>query len=211
MTKKTNKKQEQRQASIEKLLACALNLFVKVGYRATTVDQIVADAGVTKGTLYFYFKTKDEVMLRLLDEAEAFVVDPIESNLRTAGPEASGKLAGFINSQSKLGLTKPQHVLLLILMSIEFGGTGSEIEKRVKAIYSRMYVQLEDLIRQGQSEGTFRSDLDARTLASVVIAGHDGVLVEWYRRTNELTGRELARTLRGVLLSGLLVASPKTA
>jgi hypothetical protein len=65
--------------------------------------------------------------------------------------------------------------------------------------------------RQGQSEGAFRSDTDARTLASIVIAGHDGVLVEWYRRTNELTGRELARTLRGVLLSGLLVASPKTA
>lgn len=207
--KKINKKQEQRQASIEKLLACALNLFVKVGYRATTVDQIVADAGVTKGTLYFYFKTKDEVMLRLLEEAEAYVVNPIADNLQAAGPKASDKLAGFINSQSKLGLTKPQHVLLLILMSIEFAGTGTQIEQCVKAIYSRMYKQLEELICQGQREGTFRTDLDAKTLTSIVIAGHDGVLVEWYRRNNELGGKELARTLRGVLLSGLLVAQSK--
>lgn len=143
-------------------------------------------------------------MLRLLDEAEAYVVDPIADNLRSAGPKASDKLAGFINSQSKLGLTRPQHVLLLILMSIEFGGTGTEIERRVKGIYNRMYVQLEALIHQGQVEGVFRTDLDGRTLASIVIAGHDGVLIEWYRRTNELTGKGLARTLRGVLLGGLL-------
>lgn len=207
MTKKPNKKEEQRAASLENILACALNLFVKNGYRATTIDHIAAKAGLTKGAVYFYFKTKDAIMLRLLEQAEEYVVSPIASHIAEAGPGADAKLVKFIHSQSILGLTRPEHVLLLILVSIEFSGASNEIEDKVKSIYRRMYTAIEGVIVQGQSEGVFRTDLSAHDLTAIVMAGHDGVLVEWYRRPKELTGKSLANTLRATLLHGIMSRS----
>ncbi|MGC2776147.1 MAG: TetR/AcrR family transcriptional regulator [Bradyrhizobium sp.] len=202
--KKLNKKAEQRVASIENILASALDLFVKKGYRVTTIDEIAAKAGLTKGAVYFYFKTKDAILLRLLDEAAGFIVDPISIHIAEAGPTADAKLVKFIHTQSMLGLTRPEHVLLLILISIEFCGTGNEIETRVRAIYRRMYAAIEKVIAQGQCEGVFRTDLRSRELTAIVMAGHDGVLVEWYRRPREITGKSLANTLRAILLHGLM-------
>ena len=56
-------------------MKCALELFVTNGYRATTVDMIGNRAKLTKGAIYFHFKNKEEILLRLLDDAEAIVVN----------------------------------------------------------------------------------------------------------------------------------------
>lgn len=174
------KKDEQRQASIENILRCSLNLFVTNGYRATTLDHIAAKAGLTKGAIYFYFKTKEAIMLKLLDEAEEYVVAPIPDYIKSAGPSADAKLVKFIHTQSQLGLIRPQHVLLLILVSIEFSDTGSEIGARVSAIYDKMYAEVESIVAQGQREHVFQTDLASHDLTAIIMAGHDGVLIEWY-------------------------------
>jgi AcrR family transcriptional regulator len=202
--KKPNKKEGQRTASTENILVCALDLFVKNGYRATTIDVIAAKAGFTKGAIYFHFKSKDAILLRLLDQAEEFVVNPISNHLAEAGPTADAKLVKFIHTQSVLGLKRTEHVLLLILVSIEFCGAGNKIETRVKAIYRRMYTEVEQIIAQGQREGVFRTDFGSRELTTIVMAAHDGVLVEWYRRPREITGKSLASALRATLLHGLM-------
>ncbi len=203
-----NKKEIQRQISTEKILSSALDLCVRVGYSGTTIDTIASQAKLTKGAVYFYFNTKEAILLALLDQAEKWVVDPIPDYLSPEVP-ADEKLVTFIHSQSKVGLTHPQHVLLLILVSIDFAATDSEIEARVRAIYRKMYSYVEQIIEQGQREGVFRSDLSSHQLTAIVIAGHDGVLIEWYRRPKELTGKDLATALRATLLTGLLqYASP---
>ena len=60
-------KREQRAASIEALLGEALALFITQGYHATTVEEIAQAAGLTKGAVYFYFKSKANVLKALLD------------------------------------------------------------------------------------------------------------------------------------------------
>lgn len=202
--KRPNKKEGQRVASTENILASALDLFVKNGFRATTIELIAAKAGLTKGAVYFYFKTKDALLLSLLDEAERFIVDPVSSHIATAGPGADAKLVNFIHNQSLLGVTRPKHVLLLILLSIEFSGAGNEIEARVKSIYLRMYSQIKRVIEQGQRKGVFRADIGSRELTAIIMASHDGVMVEWYRRPYELSGKNLANALRVTLLHGLM-------
>lgn len=198
------KKEVQRRESTEKILSSALDLIVRIGYSGTTIDMIAAQAGLTKGAVYFYFNTKEAILIALLDQAEMWVVDPIPDYLSTSELPADGKLVKFIHNQSQVGLTHPQHVLLLILVSIDFSGAGNEIEARVRTIYQRLYSYVEEIIVQGQREGIFRSDLTSRQLTAIVIAGHDGVLIEWYRRPKELRGKDLATALRATLLTGLL-------
>jgi len=200
---KKNRKEEQRSASIDRILMSALELFVKNGYRATTVEMVAERAGLTKGAVYFYFSSKTAIMLRLVDDAEVIVVDPAEAGARRPGQPALDKLIAFLNKQAQIALDHPQHLLLLILMSIEFYGSNSETEVRVRSVYRRLYGCVESIIHQGHSEGTIRTDLRSHELTSLVMAQHDGILIEWYRRPGELEGKSLTRAVRLTLVDGI--------
>lgn len=90
-------------------------------------------------------------------------------------------------------------------MSIEFFGSNTETEVCVRAVYRRLYACIENLIHLGQVEGTIRKDVRSHELTSMVMAQHDGVLIEWYRRPGELEGTALNRAARATLIDGLRV------
>ena len=201
-------KRAQRAASVEKLLGAALALFVSQGYRHTTVEQIAEAADLTKGSVYFYFKSKDGLLHALLDRVEEIVADDMVRRVSEAGPDAAAKIVAFVHGQATLGVTQAEHVLLLVLMSLEFGGQGDAIETRTRAIYDRLYRTLEDLIDFGKSRGEFRADIGTPEQAAIVMAGHDGTFLEWYRRGRAFNGEELVRALRTSTLRGLMKETP---
>jgi len=204
---RANKKEEQRISSVDRIMKCALDLFVTNGYRATTVEMIGVRAKLTKGAIYFYFKSKEAILLRLLEDAETIVVDPVFALADDTNSLALDRLVGFLNQQSNVALSHPHHLLLLILMSVEFYGTNTEIEVRVRTIYRRLYTYIDGLIRHGQTEGGIRTDIRSHELTAVVMAQHDGTLIEWYRRPGELEGKNMARVARLTLLDGLKARS----
>lgn len=208
VTPKPATKKEQREASVEGLLQAALGLFVSQGYRDTSVEQIAAAAGLTKGAVYFYFRNKEALLSRLLDRVEDVVVDGMIERVAATGPSATKQMVAFVHGQAALGVDAWEQVLLLILMSLEFAGQDHPIEARTRAIYARMYENVEAIIRRGRKSGEFRTDLRAKEQAAIVMAGHDGTFLEWYRRGQEFTGAELVRALRISTLGGL--AAPHT-
>lgn len=197
-------KKAQREASVEGLLAAARALFVSRGYRHTTVDEIAEAAHLTKGAVYFYFRSKEALLAALLDRVETVVVGGMTERIASAGPGAADRLVAFMHGQARLGVDRAEDVLLLILMSLEFGGTGGGTEARIRAIYDRMYKAVEAIIALGKRQGEFRADIRAREQAAIVMALHDGTFLEWYRRRQVLGGPELVRALRTTMLAGLL-------
>ncbi|MFI4987437.1 MAG: TetR/AcrR family transcriptional regulator [Alphaproteobacteria bacterium] len=197
------KKTEQREASIEKLRQAARRLFVAQGYHSTTLEEIAAAAGLTKGAVYFYFGSKSAVLVDLLGLVQSHVVGPMSEAVKAAGPAATDKLVAFLHNQATLGITHRDEVLLLILMSLELGGRDAKVSDCIAGIYRRLQQFVERLIRHGQRSGEFRRDLPVKELAAVVMANHDGTFLEWHRRSAELDGRKLVRALRSLVLQGL--------
>lgn len=202
-------KKAQREASMENLLASALRLFVSQGYRHTSVEEIAEAARLTKGAVYFYFRSKDALLLALLDRVEVILVDRMRERVAAAGPAASDQLVAFVHGQAQLGVESADDVLLLILMSFEFSGPGGAIERRVRGIYDKLYSAVEAIIEHGKRRGEFRSDIRSREQAAIVMAGHDGTFLEWYRRRDAFDGGELTRALRTTMLTGLTRAKSK--
>ena len=197
------KKIEQRQASIERLLDAALHLFVSKGYRSTNLEQIAGAASLTKGAVYFYFGSKEAVLIELLNHVQTAAFDGAIRAVEQAGPTMTDKLVAFLHNAAKLGITHRDEVLLLILMSLEFKERAGKVRDCVGRIYGRTHVLIERLIRAGQKSGEFRNDVPVRELAAIVMANHDGAFLEWYRRSDSLKGSDLVRALRAVVVSGL--------
>jgi AcrR family transcriptional regulator len=198
-----NKKKQQRQASVEALLGAALHLFVSRGYRSTNLEQIAGAAKLSKGSVYFYFGSKEAVLLELLNRVQAIVVDEALAAAQQAGPGAADRIVAFLHHQAQLGVTHRDEVLLLILMSLEFGGRRGKVRALTEGIYRKLYAFVEKLVREGVAAGELRGDLSPRELASIIMANHDGTFLEWYRRSGSLRGPALVRALREVVLYGV--------
>ena len=198
-----NTKVEQRRASTDKLLDAALHLFVSLGYRSTNLDRIAGVAGMSKGALYFYFGSKESVLLEVLKRVRQVVLDTALEAVAAAGPSYTDKVVAFLHNAANLGITHRDEVLLLIIMSLEFKEREGEARRCIDAIYQSLHGKMERLIRAGQKSGEFRDDVPARELAAMVVANHDGTFLEWYRRSDALKGVDLVRALRSVVVGGL--------
>jgi len=196
-------KREQSEESIDKLLSAARLLFVSKGYRATTLEQIASAAGLTKGAVYFHFGAKEEVLLRLLVRVEAHVIKPAVKILKLRSGSASDNLMSFMRLQGEMGITNRQDLLLLIQMSIEFAEQTGKAAECVKRIYGLLYKSLEALIKRGQITGEIRNNTPSAELTAVIIATHDGVFLEWYRRGGQLNGKILVKATLLFLIKGL--------
>lgn len=197
-----------REESIRKLSAAAFRLIVSRGYQATTLNEIAEAAGLTKGAIFFYFSSKENMLLHLLAIAEANIVDTLIRQLDETEGSAPDKVAAFFRYTSQHGIDRPDELLCLIKISIEFRNRGDAIDQRATRIYDRIYRAVGAILEAGQARGEIDDALPVRELASMMIATHDGMMLEWYRRGVRIDGRRLVRTVMSTFLAGI-VPRPK--
>ena len=207
-------KKEQREISVAKLLEAALGFFVTEGYRGTTIERIANAAGLTKGAVYFYFRSKAGVLLRLLEWAEESIIDPTVQAIEEAGPRATDRLVAFMHTQSLVTTERPERTAmsrLVLLMSMEFRGTGDPIETRLGEMMARLDTALTKTVEMGKKQGEFRRDLGTRQLVGMIMAINQGCFLEWDRHAGTLDGPAFVRAMRLMVLAGIgAAAAPKT-
>ena len=199
--KKAAKNAELREDSIQRLSQAAFNLIVMKGYHATTLQEIAEAVGMTKGAIFFYFNSKERLLLHLLDIAEENIVSSLASHLASTRGTAVDKLVAYFHFGSWHGIERPYELLCLIQISIEFRHRSDPIGRRILAIYNRIYRVLEEIIETGRFSGELPMDLPTREIASTVVATHDGMMLEYHRR--EIDGEKLVRVVRTIFLRGL--------
>jgi AcrR family transcriptional regulator len=201
--KRSVRKRDQSEESIDKILSSALNLMVTHGFGATTVDEIARSAGLTKGAVYFHFESKTAILMALLDSIEKLLIGGLMDRVLHAGPSQQDKLVAALHAQGALAETKAQYMLLFTLILLEFNGTKSVIEERVRRIYLAFAESFEKIVRNGKASGEFSQELGVREMVAVVLALQHGTLLEWYCRSEVLDGPALVRAARQVLLGGI--------
>ncbi|MFT3820980.1 MAG: TetR/AcrR family transcriptional regulator [Rubrivivax sp.] len=197
----TNK--ELREASLLKLEESAITCFLDAGVRTTSVEQIAARAGLTKGGFYFHFPRKEAMVAHILSRIEReYVVRAIET--ADQAPTAKDKLVALLHQQVLFAREHRQEVALLVLMSLEFRSDG-EIGEQVRAVYDRIRNFVKGLFESGQAKNEFTKALSAQALSHFYVAVHDGFLVEILRAGDLVDGPALVRVYRETLLRGVAV------
>lgn len=194
---------EMREVSVDRIFHSALKLFVEQGYGSTTIDEIAAGAGLTKGGVYFYISKKEHLMAQMLDDIAARYIDDIISKLKVQDLTAQEKLVAFMHSQVTFAQENPQEVMLLVMSSVEFSKRNDALTEKIDAIYERMRDFILTTIKQGLASKSFATKLHPIATASFYVATHDGMMLEWYRRAAKIDGTELVRVFREAFLRAL--------
>lgn len=205
---KVNKKALLREESLYRLTQAAFRIVVSKGYQACTLQEIAEAAGLTKGAVYFYFESKENLLLHLLDVAEKDIVDPLFDHLKTLSAPAAEKIAAFFKFTSRQGIDRPDELLCLIKMSIESRSSTEVADVKISAIYQRIYRMLEEIIERGKLAGELATTLPTKEFAMLVVATHDGMMLEWHRRGGNIDGRLFVRTVWQTFLNGIVPPPP---
>ncbi|ANZ34810.1 TetR family transcriptional regulator [Lentzea guizhouensis] len=186
----------------ERLIDAATRLFADKGYERVAVQEIVESAGVTKGAMYHYFGSKDDLLheiygrlLRLQTEhleKIASSTGPVEDRLREAAVDVIVTSIDDFDA-AKVFFRSMNHL-------------SAEKQKVVRAERRRYHEKFRGLVEEGQRDGTFRADVPA-DVATYYFFGSLHQLGTWYRPDGEIPAGRLAEHYADLLIHSLTARS----
>lgn len=168
------KKNIEKDSLRQTIMDAAWDLFYKKGYENTTINDIIRQAGTSKGGFYYYFRAKDELLNSLYSffdqEYEKFYKTMDKSlnsliQLKQLGQYVSYFIEGNVSPEFLCALYKSQ---LSNQTQENFLGTD------------RYYIKLvRKIIAEGQKKGEIRDDISVEKLAHHVLVIERGIFVDW--------------------------------
>ncbi|HEY3286169.1 MAG TPA: helix-turn-helix domain-containing protein [Gemmatimonadaceae bacterium] len=152
------------------ILAAALRVFAERGYHATRLEDIAAAAGVTKGTIYYYFKSKDALLLRLGE-----VGDRTEfKHLQALAESTTGPVSAQLRIIMRRGFAEPtdENERLLRVVYLALHADAPKLFARaVQHTLVDGWALLAMLIDRGKTAREFRADVDADVAVRIFTSG----------------------------------------
>jgi TetR/AcrR family fatty acid metabolism transcriptional regulator len=166
--------QKNKSEKYNNILNSAGAVFAEYGFYKATIAQIAARAGVADGTLYLYFKNKDDILYQFI----SFKTDVVFKKMNAAvekGQNAEEKLRYLIRCHLE-EFQNDKNMAIIFQSEVRY---LRDIESQIKDI-SKMYLDLlSDIIEQGQTEGSMRQDLFVGLVKRFILGAVEGVISTW--------------------------------
>jgi len=186
-----------RQAGAEekrrRILDAAVRVFARRGFHTSRVGDIAEEAGVAHGLLYHYFSSKDEVLETVFRENWRELLERFEQ-VEASDEPADEKLRGLV----KILLRTWRNDAELVTVMVREVGRSAHLASQVEEI-GKGFAVIQRVIEQGQDDGVFRPELDARLASWVVYGGLEEILTGWVMGRLPDGDEEVARAERTIV------------
>lgn len=159
------------------ILEVAAGFFSERGYRETAMSEVAKEAGVADGTVFYNYRTKEELYLAVLDDFRGQIALALDEYL-TANEFNTGlqRVEGLIGFYINLGATLADRFLLLHRYDpYRIARTNPAFRRQLESIYNCIVDEMEKAILLGQQDGSI-VDVPARKYALIVFALVDGLV-----------------------------------
>jgi len=194
---------KRRSDTENKIIQAALEIFVRKGYHGTSVHEITAKAGLTKGALYSHFNSKGDLLLRIIEEFKSRFIGGMIDTLKNSPGNALNRIHDVISFNSRFALENQYLCVFLTFLTTELN-TDVDFEPALKGVYLEYRKVISEIVSLGIRQGLFKKNLDPDVTALTFMALHDGVLHQWVLNRYHLDGELYVRTFREVFLHGLV-------
>jgi TetR/AcrR family fatty acid metabolism transcriptional regulator len=159
----------------EAILRAAIKVFAGKGFFNSKVADIASEAGVADGTVYLYFKSKEDILHSVFDRAmEEFISEGKREIAEIT--EADERLRRIAELHlEKLGADRD----LAIVFQVELRGSTKFMEEFSAAGFAEYLGIIHQTIEDGQKSGTFRKDLNATICSKILYGALDEMVTNW--------------------------------
>jgi TetR/AcrR family fatty acid metabolism transcriptional regulator len=159
----------------KRILDAAVRVFAKKGFYATRVSEVARAAGVADGTIYLYFKSKDELLVSLFEDRVERLLAYLQREL-PAIAGASQRLRRII--ELELGLLEGERDLAEVVTVILRQST--KLMKEYAAPKFTAYLDaIASVVAEGQASGELRADVSPHLAARAIFGALDGIAMTW--------------------------------
>lgn len=183
----------------QKLTNISIELFEKKGFSETSIQDIVDELKVTKGTFYYYFPSKEKLLMDIHLDYITHLLD-------------RQKL--IMNDKTKSYTDKLEAMIKMLILDITDKGASGRVFFReirhlmnvniniIKEKRALFRLNIEQIIKQGVEAGEFRPDLQV-SMVTFAILGLTNYSYEWYRPDGDIQPAELISIYQEMVLNGI--------
>ena len=181
-----------------RILEAAVRVFAKKGYFASRVSDVAHRAGIADGTIYLYFRNKEDILVSLFDDVMKEHIARGREELRGI-PGASAKLHAIAARHLRLLGENPD---LAVVFQVELRQSTRFMERFTASWFKDYLELLTAAIDEGQKDGSLRAELPKKVLAKALFGALDEMVTSWIlgRRNYDLV--ELAAPVVELFLRG---------
>ncbi|MFO8031325.1 MAG: TetR/AcrR family transcriptional regulator [Desulfohalobiaceae bacterium] len=183
----------------QQILEAAIKIFARQGYFNSTISQIAREAGVADGTIYLYFKNKDDILDNFFSYKTGQVFSRFKQEVDRAD-NALDKLQNLIHRQlAEFEMNRD----MAIVYQMETRLKRHLSDRKIKEM-SKMYFDLvAEIVEQGQKEGVIRQNLQVNLVKQLIIGAVDEVITTWLYSSREYTLVSMAEPLVDLFVRGI--------
>jgi TetR/AcrR family fatty acid metabolism transcriptional regulator len=185
----------------ERILTSAMRIFASKGFFGAKVSDIADDAGVADGTIYLYFKSKDDLLISLFEE-QMLKVNEVLTSAMAGASTADQKLRSFIHAYMALVAENRDAAEVI---TIELRQSAKFMKEYKNPRFADFLKTLAHVIDDGQRQGRFRADVPASFAARALFGALDELALMWVTsRAERLDIRKVADWIGDLVLQGLV-------
>ena len=183
----------------EAILRAAIKVFAGKGFFNSKVADIAKEAGIADGTVYLYFKSKDDILHSIFDRAMAEFISEGKREIAEIN-RADEKLRRIAELHlEKLGADRN----LAIVFQVELRGSTKFMQEFSAAAFAEYLDLIHQAIKDGQQEGIFRKDLNATVCSKIFFGALDEMVTNWILSKKNYALAPLADEVLKVLFGGI--------
>ncbi|GAA0134356.1 fatty acid metabolism transcriptional regulator FadR [Paenibacillus sp. YSY-4.3] len=167
----TSRKQEK----FEMILDAAQKVIAENGFHGSQVSKIAKEAGVADGTIYLYFKKKEDILISLFEDRLGKLVERFNSSIKNTDTAEQA-----LRKVCEIHFTELENnVDLAYVTQIELRQSSIELRKAI-GLSVKPYIQLiEHIVQKGINEKSFRPELDPKLTRHLIFGAMDEVVTSW--------------------------------
>jgi TetR/AcrR family fatty acid metabolism transcriptional regulator len=186
------------------IINAAIKVFADKGFFNSKVADVARVAGVADGTIYLYFKGKDDLLISLFESKMEQILERFNTTLKT-GLSAKEKLHRFIQLHFQM-IEEDQNLAEVFQVELR------QSSKFLKDYHNQKFIDflniIGQIIREGQQSGEFRPDIRINTTKLAIFGAVDEIARQWILTTESKSQlQDIANELTKTFLSGLTLST----
>lgn len=187
----------------KQIIDAAIVVIAQNGYHQAQVSKIAKQAGVADGTIYLYFKNKEDILISLFDEKMGYLVDQIEESMKDK-TNAVDRLLFLIQKHFQI---LSENSNLAIVTQLELRQSNKDLRLRINEVLKGYLNLFDRILMEGIENGEFLPNLNIKLVRNMIFGTMDEIATTWVINDQKYSLIDLAPKVHQLLTNGFIVKS----
>lgn len=181
------------------IIEAAVEVIAENGFHASQVSKIAKKANVADGTIYLYFKSKEDILISVFREKMGSFIDETTEAIRE-NKTANSKLLTFIRRHYEQLTDNPY---LAIVTQLELRQSKPELRYEINRVLKSYLDVIDSIIEHGVENDEFRSDINPQIIRQMIFGTLDETVTTWVMKSQRYPLTDQAEDVHKLLTNGL--------